>query len=120
MEYVSSKSRLITLNLHEFMFYPHSLKLRQGLRNRGGQMERTVVREASTSPRMRERPTTAGNWEDDENELRRIDPGTGEVLEKLSMPPEVGVSGLESDECDQFFCGGGPSGKVRAVRRPKK
>jgi hypothetical protein len=28
------------------------------------------------------------------------------------------VSGLESDGGDQFFCGGGTSGKVRAVRRP--
>ena len=58
-------------------------------------------------------------WEGDESELRRIDPGTGEVLEQLEMPPGVGVSGLESDGGDQFFCGGGKSGKVRAVRRPK-
>jgi hypothetical protein len=36
------------------------------------------------------------------------------------MPPGVGVSGLESDGGDQFFCGGGSSGKVRAVRRPKR
>jgi hypothetical protein len=28
------------------------------------------------------------------------------------------VSGLESDGGDQFFCGGGKSGKVRAIRRP--
>jgi hypothetical protein len=28
------------------------------------------------------------------------------------------VSGLESDGGDRFFCGGGRSGKVRAVRRP--
>jgi hypothetical protein len=34
------------------------------------------------------------------------------------MPPGVGVSGLESEGGDQFFCGGGSSGKVRAVRRP--
>jgi len=61
-----------------------------------------------------------GTWEGDESDLRRIDPSTGEVLETLSMPPGVGVSGLESDGGDQFFCGGGPSGKVRAVRRPKK
>jgi glutamine cyclotransferase len=57
--------------------------------------------------------------EGDESELRRVDPGTGEVLESLAMPPGVGVSGLESDGADQFFCGGGKSGKVRAVRRPK-
>ena len=61
-----------------------------------------------------------GTWENDESELRRVDPQTGEVLERLEMPPGVGVSGLESDGGDQFFCGGGRSGKVRTVRRPKR
>jgi glutamine cyclotransferase len=61
-----------------------------------------------------------GTWEGDESELRRIDPRTGEVLEQIDMPAGVGVSGLESDGGDQFFCGGGTSGKVRAVRRPKR
>jgi glutamine cyclotransferase len=60
-----------------------------------------------------------GTWEGDESDLRRIDPRTGEVLERIEMPPGVHVSGLESDGADQFFCGGGSSGKVRAVRRPK-
>jgi glutamine cyclotransferase len=60
-----------------------------------------------------------GTWEGDESELRRVDPRTGEVLEKLAMPPGVNVSGLESDGGDRFFCGGGKSGKVRTVRRPK-
>jgi glutamine cyclotransferase len=59
-------------------------------------------------------------WEGDESELRRIDAGTGEVLESLEMPPGTGVSGLESDGGQQFFCGGGRSGKVRVVRRPKR
>jgi outer membrane protein assembly factor BamB len=59
-----------------------------------------------------------GTWED-ESELRRIDPESGEVLESLAMPPGVGVSGLESDGADRFFCGGGSSGKLRVVRRPK-
>jgi glutamine cyclotransferase len=59
-------------------------------------------------------------WEGGESDLRRVDPGTGEVLEKLEMPPGVEVSGLESDGGDQFFCGGGSSGKVRAVRRPRR
>src|ERR1700689_3990559 len=59
-----------------------------------------------------------GTWEGDESDLRRIDPQTGEVLEQLEMPAGVGVSGLECDGRDQFFCGGGTSGKVRAVRRP--
>ena len=58
-------------------------------------------------------------WEDDESDLRRVDPGTGEVLESVEMPPGAGVSGLESDGGDLFFCGGGPRGKVRAVRRPR-
>jgi glutamine cyclotransferase len=60
-----------------------------------------------------------GTWEGDESDVRRIDPRTGEVLESLEMPRGVGVSGLESDGGDRFFCGGGPSGKVRAVRRPR-
>jgi glutamine cyclotransferase len=58
--------------------------------------------------------------EGDESELRRVDPRTGEVLERLEMPPGVNVSGLESDGGELFFCGGGSSGKVRAVRRPKR
>ena len=32
----------------------------------------------------------------------------------------IGVSGLESDGSQLFYCGGGASGKVRAVRRPKR
>jgi glutamine cyclotransferase len=59
-----------------------------------------------------------GTWEDDASELRRIDPRTGQVLESVEMPAGVSVSGLESDGGDRFFCGGGDSGKVRAVRRP--
>ncbi|HEY4840545.1 MAG TPA: PQQ-binding-like beta-propeller repeat protein [Terriglobales bacterium] len=59
-------------------------------------------------------------WEGDESDLRRVDPGSGEVLERLDMPRGVGVSGLESDGRDRFFCGGGKSGKVRTVRRPKR
>ncbi len=61
-----------------------------------------------------------GTWQGDASELHRVDPRTGEVLQALAMPPGVGVSGLESDGGDQFFCGGGTSGKVRAVRRPKR
>jgi glutamine cyclotransferase len=58
--------------------------------------------------------------EDDASDVRRIDPQTGEVLERLEMPADVHVSGLESDGGDQFFCGGGASGKVRAIRRPRR
>jgi glutamine cyclotransferase len=61
-----------------------------------------------------------GTWEGDDSDLRRFDPHTGEVLERLQMPEGVMVSGLESDGADQFFCGGGKSGKLRAVRRPKR
>src|SRR5918994_6591 len=61
-----------------------------------------------------------GTWEGDESDLRRLDPRTGEVLEILEMPPGMSVSGLESDGGDQFICGGGKSGKVRTVRRPRR
>ena len=59
-------------------------------------------------------------WEGDDSELRRLHPQTDEVLEQLEMPPGAGISGLESDGKDRFFCGGGRSGKVRAVSRPRK
>jgi glutamine cyclotransferase len=61
-----------------------------------------------------------GTWEGDQSDIRRIDPETGKVLARLTMPEGVGVSGLESDGADLFYAGGGPSGKVRAVRRPKR
>jgi len=61
-----------------------------------------------------------GTWEGDESELRHVDPADGAVLERLRMPAGIGVSGLESDGADLFYCGGGHSGKVRAVRRPRK
>jgi glutamine cyclotransferase len=60
-----------------------------------------------------------GTWEGDDSEIRRLDPQSGAVLERLEMPTGTGVSGLESDGADLFYCGGGGSGKVRAVRRPK-
>ena len=59
-------------------------------------------------------------WENDESDLRRIDPQTGEVLESLEMPAGSGVSGLESDGGDQLFCGGGATGKIRVVKRPRR
>ena len=49
-------------------------------------------------------------WEGDESE----------VLETIEMPRGVGVSGLESDGGDRFYCGSGTSGTVRVVRRPSK
>jgi hypothetical protein len=61
-----------------------------------------------------------GTWEGDESEIRRISPESGAVLERLQMPEGLMVSGLEADGSGLFYCGGGRSGKVRAVRRPKK
>jgi glutamine cyclotransferase len=58
-------------------------------------------------------------WEDEQSELRRIDPANGTVFERLQMPAGIGISGLESDGGELFYCGGGSAGKVRAVRRPK-
>jgi glutamine cyclotransferase len=60
-----------------------------------------------------------GTWDGDESDVRRIDPSSGEVLERVEMPRGIGVSGVESDGADLFYCGGGTSGKVRAVRRPR-
>jgi glutamine cyclotransferase len=59
-----------------------------------------------------------GTLEEGVSELRRIEPENGEVLESLSMPSGALVTGLESDGADLFYCGGGRSGKVRAVKRP--
>ena len=61
-----------------------------------------------------------GTWEGDQSEIRHIDAESGKVLERLTMPEGVGVSGLESDGADLFYAGGGGSGKIRAVRRPKR
>jgi glutamine cyclotransferase len=59
-----------------------------------------------------------GTSEGDRSELRHIDAESGEVVAEVAMPPGANVSGLESDGGDRFFCGGGASGRVRAVRRP--
>ncbi|MBD9435559.1 PQQ-binding-like beta-propeller repeat protein [Pseudoxanthomonas sp. PXM03] len=59
-------------------------------------------------------------WEGDDSDLRHIDPHDGHVLERLDMPAGVGISGLESDGGNLFYCGGGPSGMLRAVRRPAR
>lgn len=60
-----------------------------------------------------------GTWEGDQSDLRHVDPATGDVIERIEMPAGMGVSGLESDGGDRFYCGGGESGKVRAVRRKR-
>ena len=69
-------------------------------------------------PRQRIIRTIASKGDD--SELRHIDPQSGDVIESLAMPTGAGVSELESDGRDRFFCGGGKSGKVRVVRRPRK
>jgi glutamine cyclotransferase len=61
-----------------------------------------------------------GTWEGDDSDIRRIDPESGALLDRLEMPPGTGVSGLESDGADLFYAGGGASGKVRAVRRSRR
>ena len=58
-----------------------------------------------------------GTCEADESDVRHIDPESGAVIERLQMPHGMGVSGLESDGGDLFYCGGGSSGRVRVVRR---
>jgi glutamine cyclotransferase len=58
--------------------------------------------------------------EDDSSDIRRVDPKTGEVLARLTMPEGAEVSGLESDGRDLFYAGGGKSSRVRAVRRPRR
>lgn len=61
-----------------------------------------------------------GTWEADQSDLRRLNPKTGAVEERIDLPSGMTVSGLESDAGDLFYCGGGSSGKVRAIRRPKR
>lgn len=61
-----------------------------------------------------------GTMEEGRSELRRIDPRTGELRDRLEMPSGIVVSGLESNGSDLFFCGGSTSGTVRAVRRPSR
>ena len=61
-----------------------------------------------------------GTWEGDASDIRQVDPRDGRVLERLTMPAGAYVSGLESDGGDLFYAGGGASGKVRAVRRPRQ
>ena len=61
-----------------------------------------------------------GTSEAGESDGRRVDPATGQVVERIEMPKGMEVSGLESDGKDRFYCGGGKDGRVRAVRRPRR
>lgn len=60
-----------------------------------------------------------GAVEGEQCDIRRIDPESGDALTRLHMPAGVTVTGLEADHEDLFYCGGGASGKVNAVRKPK-
>jgi hypothetical protein len=61
-----------------------------------------------------------GTWEGDRSDVRRIDPATGKVLERLELPEGTGVSGLESDGGERLFCGSGDGATVRVIRRPRR
>jgi len=61
-----------------------------------------------------------GTWENGQSELRQIDPLSGVVLDSMEMPEGKIISGLESDGAERFFCGGGDSGRLRVLRRPKR
>jgi glutamine cyclotransferase len=61
-----------------------------------------------------------GARDDEGADVRRVDAATGEVLEALDMPAGATVTGLGSDGGDRLFCGGGSSGTLRAVRRPRR
>jgi streptogramin lyase len=55
----------------------------------------------------------------DRAELRRIEPDSGAVLERLELPEGFTLSGLEASP-ERFYCGGGGSRKVLAVKRPTR
>ncbi|MCE4553656.1 hypothetical protein [Pelomonas cellulosilytica] len=59
-----------------------------------------------------------GTWEGDTSDIRRVDPVSGAVLQRLQMPEGANVSGLESDGRDLLYAGGGSSARLRAVKRP--
>jgi len=61
-----------------------------------------------------------GTWEGGDADLRQVDPATGKVLTRLTMPEGMEVSGLESNQGDLFYVGGGASGRIRAVRKPRR
>jgi hypothetical protein len=57
-------------------------------------------------------------WEGETSELRHVDARSGEMLESVELPAGINVSGLEFDGKGTFYCGGGGTGKVRAIRKP--
>jgi outer membrane protein assembly factor BamB len=61
-----------------------------------------------------------GTRDGDDADIRQVDAETGEVLTRLTMPEGTQVSGLESDRSELFYAGGGTSGRIRAVRKPRR
>jgi len=61
-----------------------------------------------------------GTWEGDDSDIRQVDPATGQVLTRLTMPQGTMVSGLESDQGELFYAGGGDSGRIRVVRKSRR
>jgi hypothetical protein len=61
-----------------------------------------------------------GTWEGEDADIRQVDPKTGEVLTRLTMPDGAGVSGLESDQGELFCASGGQSGRIRALRKQRR
>jgi sugar lactone lactonase YvrE len=61
-----------------------------------------------------------GTWEGDESELRRIDPRTGEVLERLEMPPDVAFRGSSPTAATGSSAEAERAEGSEAVRRPKR
>ena len=61
-----------------------------------------------------------GAIEDGRAEIRCVDPGSGDVLESLTLPEETFVSGLEYDGQSRLYAGGGRSARLRVIQRPKR
>ncbi len=57
-------------------------------------------------------------WENETSDLRRIDPESGEVLERHDLPEGVNVAGLSSDG-ERFYGGSGSAGRIRVIERTK-
>lgn len=60
-----------------------------------------------------------GVAQDETRFIRRLDPQSGRAIEELQLPEGARMTGLESDGGDHFFCGGGDTGKIAVVKRPK-
>jgi hypothetical protein len=85
-----------------------------------GRVLRTVQSDRLvTGVTFAERELWHGAIEAGQAELRRVEPSSGEVFEALALP-DAFLSGLEYDGKDRFYAGGGKSGRLRVIRRPKR